>query len=113
MKLQRNGVRAVAAAGAAVLLLARPAPASARVTVSVEFVFGGVAVGGIGIFVALSGTWETFAALEGIPDALVEFRGTRPRLGIPFALPQPLPGDDQTGRPPTGGPLFNLVRWRF
>jgi hypothetical protein len=102
-----------AVAAASLVTLGSPAPATARVIVSVEFVYGSVAAGGVGIFVALSGSWEAFARDGGIPDALIEVRGTRVRLGMPLVPLQAAADDDAGDRPVADGLLLNLVRWRF
>lgn len=106
-----RSIAAIAVAG--LLALGAPAPAAARVVISVEFVFGGVAAGGLGIYVAASGTWSSFAAKRDIPDALLEVRGTRPRFGIPFAPLPALSGDEYGERPAADGLNLNLLRWRF
>jgi hypothetical protein len=105
--------KSVAAAAIGLLAIAAPAPAAARVIVSVEVALGSVAVGGLGIFVAASGSSGSLAARSDIPDALVEFRGTRARLGMPLAPPETLPAGEHRGQPAANGMLLNLVRWRF
>jgi len=102
-----------AAAAACLVALGSPTPAAAGVTVSVEFVYGSVAVGGMGIFIALAGSWETLVDSPGVPDALVEVAGSRTRFGMPLAPLLPFSPDDPADRPAADRILLNLVRWRF
>jgi hypothetical protein len=110
-----SGTRGIIAAAAAACLVAfgKPTTAAAEVTVSVEFVYGSVAVGGMGIFIAFAGSWEALAGEEVVPDALVEVAGSRMRFGIPLAPLLPFPPEDPTARPAVDGVLLNLMRWRF
>jgi hypothetical protein len=102
-----------AAAAACLVALGRPTPAAAEATVSVEFVYGSVAVGGMGIFIAFAGSWEALAGGEVVPDALVEVAGKRMRFGMPLAPLLPFSPEDPADRPAFDGVLLNLVRWRF
>lgn len=94
-----------AAVAAATILFGVPAPAAARVAVSVELAFGGMVVGGVGFFVYLAGSWGFSRGTRDVPTALVEVCGNRARLGVPL----PLPGYDFE----RDVVRFDLVRWRF
>ena len=90
------------------LFLAAPAPAAARVTVSVEFVYGGVVGCGLGIFVYLADSWEIPLATRGLQGALVEFSAGRARVGVP--LPSLSLVDEQV---PRRALQVDLFRWGF
>lgn len=101
---------ATAAAGAlCALLLATPAPAAARVTISVEVAYGGVLVGGVGFFLYLGASWDVPLAMRDLPTSLLEIGPGRTRLGVPLPRLDADP-DDAPARPEVS---FDLLRWRF
>lgn len=94
------------------LLLAAPTPASARVTVTVEVAYGGVIVGGIGLFIYIGGSWEVSLAGRSLPTALLEIREGRAQLGVP--LPRLHLDSVTAGTAATDEQLrIDLLRWRF
>lgn len=101
---------ALIAALTAALLFA-PAPAAARVTVTVEIAYGGVVVGGVGFFVYIAGSWEYPLAGREIPTALLEVRGDGCRWGVPLPQPRLAPGEGAGAA--ADGALLDLVRVRF
>lgn len=104
--------RTLAAGALCALLLAAPAPAAARVTVSVEFVYGGVLACGLGIFIAFGGSWDIDLADRLPSGALLEVGAGRSRLGLP--LPALELVDDADGGLRSHERLhFDLLRWRF
>jgi hypothetical protein len=107
--------RSFAGVAAAIFIaIGTPVPASARVVVSVQIALGSAAVGGLGVYVASSSSWETLAPGDrGVPDALIEFGGARVRFGMPLSA-LPLSIDDHAGAQAFGeGLLLNLIRLRF
>ena len=102
-----------AAAGAlCALLLVAPTSASARVAVTVEFAYGGVAACGVGFFVYFAGSWEASLAARGLQSALLELSGGRARLGVP--TPSLRLGRDPSGQRAAPDSIqLDLLRWRF
>ena len=100
------------AAALCALLLGAPAPAAARVTVTVHVAYGAVVVGGVGIFIAVGGSWDPGFAGQPLPTALLEVANGAVHTGIP------LPGLDAQADPiDADGSAINvkldLFRWRF
>ena len=113
---RRRGSGACARLSLIVALLAAaqllsPAPAHARVTISIEIAYGGIVVGGVGFFVYIAGAWEIPLAERGIPTALLEVRGDGSRWGVPLIRPRAAALE----RRERGGEGFevDLLRWRF
>ncbi len=107
-----NLKKAAAAGSLCALLLATPTPATARVTVTVEVVYGGVIGCGLGLFVYFAGSWEIPFAASGLQSALLELGGGRTRLGVP--VPSLSLGSSPDGEQRAHDAiLLNLLRWRF
>ncbi len=93
-------------------LLTTPSAASARVVVTVEFAYGGLAAGGIGFFLYAAGSWELPFTNRDVPGALLEFSNGRARLGLP--IPSPRLDDDAADDTARGDMIqIELLRWRF
>lgn len=99
------------AAACALTLLAAPGPADARVTVTVEFAYGAVVAGGVGIFIAFGGSWDVSLAERGLPTALLEVRDGTVRAGLPLLSPRLTV--DGPERATVDGVQLDLLRWRF
>lgn len=110
--IRRRAGRFLAAVLLALPIVVLPRPAFSYVRISVEWAFGSVVVGGVGIFVYAAGSWEYPLVERDLPTALVEFRGRRPRLGIPLVQRRLIPGGE-TRISPSDGLQLDLVRWRF
>lgn len=108
----RCGGKAAAAAALCALVLGAPAPASARVTVSVQIAYGAVVVGGVGVFIAIDGSWLLPFASREPAAAVLEFSGEGLRAGMPIPTLS-LESDAADGHRPAPGVRIDLVRWRF
>lgn len=113
MRVLTINMKKVAAAGSlCALLLAAPAPAAARGTVTVEVVYEGVIGCGLGIFIYFAGSWEAPFAPRGLQSALLEFSDGRARVGVP--VPALRFGSDPAGEQSSHDSIqFDLLRWRF
>lgn len=109
--MARRG-RGVVAGALCALILAAPAPVAARVTVTVQIAYGAVVVGGVGLFVAVGGSWELPFANRDLPTALLEIGDGNFRPGIP--LPSLSGGYDPAAADHSvPGVRIDLLRWRF
>jgi len=110
--MSRQRIKLIAAALVCAIILSTSSPAAASVSVTVEFAYSGVVLGGVGLFVYFGGSWEIPFAGRNIPTALLEIREGRARLGVP--LPSLPLATDMSGAPGPGGALhIDLLHWRF
>jgi hypothetical protein len=94
------------------LMLGAPATAAARVTVTLQFAFGAVAVGGVGFFIVVGAAGDLGFAGHDLPTALLEVAKGEVRAGVPVPAldvkADPIDAD-QTGP----AVRLDLFRWRF
>lgn len=108
-----TSLKKFAAAGSlCALLLVAPAPAAARVTVSVEVIYGGVAGCGLGLFFYFAGSWEVPFAARNLQSALLEISDGRARVGVPLPSLH-FESDLDGGQRPHDAIQLDLLRWRF
>ena len=94
------------------LLLAAPAPASAKVTVTIEVAYGGVVGCGLAFFVYFGGAWESGLAGRALQSALIEVGDGPAHLGVP--IPSLAPVNDAAAEPAGHQRVqLDLLRWRF
>jgi hypothetical protein len=94
------------------LLLAAPAPAAAKVSVTIEVAYGGVIGCGLAFFVYFGGTWESGLAGRGLQSALIEVGDGPAHLGVP--IPSLVLLDDAAAAPAGHRRVqLDLLRWRF
>lgn len=108
----RRAAKGLIAFALCAALVAAPAPAAAYVTVTVEFVYGGIVVGCVGIFVAIGGTWDMPFVRRPLQTALIEVGPAGTSLGVPvpsFAAA----ADQPDGAAARGGVQLDVVRWSF
>lgn len=101
-----------AAVSLCALLLVSPAPAAARVTISIEVVYGGVAGCGLGLFFYFAGSWELPFAARNLQSALLEISDGRARVGLPVPSLR-FDGDLDGGQRSHDTVQLDLLRWRF
>ena len=112
MRSMRRPWRMLVAAALAALLLAAPAPAAARVVITVQVAYGSVVVGGVGFFLFFAGSWEVPFVPRDLPTSLVDVQGSRVRLGVP--LPSLCLDAGDAGSPEAEARMqLELLRWRF
>lgn len=104
--------QATAGVALCALLLARPAPAAARVTVTVEFAYGGLAACGVGFFLYFASSWEVPFAARRLQGPLLELSDGQAHLGVP--IPSFRLGGDPSGEQVAHDAIqLDLLRWRF
>jgi hypothetical protein len=107
----RSG-RTVIVGALCLALLGAPVPAAARVTVTFQFAYGAVVVGGVGVFIAVGGTWDLGLARRDASAALLELGegGLRAAVPVPALCLAPDPAEPERAVP---GVRVDLLRWRF